>query len=182
MKSKPAHIFASLVLCLLLGELPVFASKAAGDYPYVRSDLDGFFYARCIPNDSGGGKTDIYQVKKEKDLLIDSYPVYSRNGLKLAWSPIAGKVAMMLIRSESNSDLSKQEEFAFYLGGKQLAQYSTADLERLGAAIGQERGGGKRAQFNVIGAQQVPGTNEYDFVISIGAKEIHFNVLTGKPR
>lgn len=182
MKSKLPFIFVSLVLCLLLGELPVIASKAAGDYPYVHSDLEGFFYARCIPNDSGGGKTEIYQVKKDKDLLVDSYPVYSRNGLKLAWSPIAGKVAMMLIRGKFNSDLNKQEEFAFYLGGKQLAQYSTTDLVKLGAETSAERGGEKRAQFNVIGAQQLPGTNEYDFVVSIGTKKIHFNILTGKQR
>lgn len=170
------------VACLQLLEImPVSASKAAQDFPYVYSDLDGIFYARCIPT-TGAGKTEIYQVKADKDQLIDTYDVYSRNGLRLGWSPIAGKVAMMLIRPKDNPDLNKQEELVFFLGGKRLMQYTTGDLEKLGARVTPDMHNGKHAQYKVIGARQVPATNEYDFVISIQEKEIGFNILTGKQR
>ncbi len=158
------------------------ASKAAPDFPYVHSDLDGIFYARCIPGDSSAAKTEIYQVQKEKDKLVDTYNVYSKNGLRLGWSPIAGKVAMMLIRPEDKADPNKQEELIFFLGGKRLSHCTTSDLQKLGAKLRPDMRSGNHAQFKVLGSRQVPGTNEYDFVISIDGKEIGFNILTGKQR
>lgn len=158
------------------------ASKAASDFPYVHSDLDGIFYARCIPGDTRGAKTEIYQVQKDRDKLVDTYDVYSRNGLRLGWSPIAGKVAMMLVRPKEEADPNKQEELIFFLGGKRLSHCTTAELQKLGAQIRPDMRNGKHAQFKAIGSRQVPGTNEYDFVISIDGKEIGFNILTGKQR
>lgn len=160
------------------------AAKAVGNFPYVHSDLDGFFYARCIPADATGnsGKTEIYQVKKDKDQLVDSYNVYSKNGLRLGWSPIAGKVAVMLIRPKDDADLTKQEELLFFLGGKQLSRYTTADLQKMGAQVQPKMYDGKHANFKALGSRQVAGTNEYDFVISMNGKEVGFNILTGKQR
>jgi hypothetical protein len=172
------------IFLLVSENVPVSAAKAAGDFPYVHSDLDGFFYARCIPKETAGtsGKTEIYQVKKEKDQLIDSYDVYSKNGVRLGWSPIAGKVAMMLIRPTEDGDLAKQQEIVFFLGGKRLLHYTTADLQKLGAQVRPDMRGGKHAKFRALGSRQVPGTNEYDFVISMDGKEVGFNILTGKQR
>ncbi len=172
------------IFLLVTENLPVSAAKAAADFPYVHSDLDGIFYARCIPKEAPatGCKTEIYQVKKEKDQLIDTYDVYSKNGLRLGWSPIAGKVAMMLIRPTDEADLARQQEIVFFLGGKRLSHYTTADLQKLGAPVRPDMRGGKHAVFRTLGARQVPGTNEYDFVISIDGKEVGFNILTGKQR
>ena len=34
----------------------------------------------------------------------------------------------------------------------------------------------------MIGCEQVPGTNDYDFVIESKGKRLAFDIVTGKPR
>src|SRR5512144_1690906 len=94
---------------------------------------------------------------------------------------LAGKVAVMS-PLEAASTRDKQIEFAFHLGGKLLASYSTASLEAMGLEIERSREG-DRAQFKALGCVQVPGTNEYDFVIETSSgKKFGFDILTGKVR
>ncbi len=160
------------------------ACKAAYARPYVQSGPDGVFYARCIPQDTAGsaGTTDIYMVEKEHDKLVDHYDWFTQNGVVLGWSPIAGKVAVMAVRREDSIALEKQVEFSFHLGGKLLKSWTTADLKKLVSEIYPDRPFGQRADFNVLGCEQIPNTNEYVFTIRLEFdKKLSFDILTGNP-
>jgi len=151
-----------------------------GNRPYVQSGPDGALYARCIPDEMIGaaGTTKIYSVKRgDKDDLIETYDWYAEGGVTLGWSPTAGKVAVMA-RSFGG-------ELNFYLGSKFLAQYSLDDLGKLGVEVAKRRttaGPDLRAEFRVVGCEQVPGTNEYNFVIESKGKRFAFDIVTGKTR
>jgi len=158
------------------------AFQDAGNCPYVQSGPDGVFYARCIPRETtgSGGFTDIYKVQKDHDELVDHYDWFTKHGVVLGWSPIAGKVAVMAIRKDAPSPPDQQIEFSFYLGGKLLKSWTTADLNRLGAEVSPSFYGGERAVFQVLGCEQVPRTNEYIFSIKIAKdNKVSFDILTG---
>ena len=177
---------------LTLAALSVFsfsrnaaAFKDAGNCPYVQSGPDGVFYARCIPHETTGsaGFTDIYKVQKDHDQLVDHYDWFTKHGVVLGWSPIAGKVAVMAIRKDAPVPPDRQIEFSFYLGGKLLKSWTTADLNRLGAKVSPSFYGGERAVFYVLGCEQIPQTNEYVFAIQVGKdKKVSFDILTGDIR
>jgi hypothetical protein len=160
------------------------AAKARSNYPYVQSGPDGVFYARCIPAGADGteGTTTIYRVQKDADQVVDTYDWYSKAGVVLGWSPIAGKVAVMSLSGKAASDPDKQVEISFYLGGKLLTSYTTKDLVGWGAdKYRLDTRDEKRAMFNVVGCQQIPRTNKYVFTIEIKGKQLRFDILTGKP-
>jgi hypothetical protein len=165
---------------LLIATDPASASKSVVNFPFVQSMEMGVFYARCIPDEPQGtkGTTKIYRVHKSQDELVDSYDWYAKNGLELAWSPIAGKVAVIALGGAQNTEQEEQTELSFYLGGKFLSSYTSRDLEKWGADV-QLRFGS--AIFKVLGSEQIPGTNEYVFSIEIKGKKILFDILTGKP-
>jgi hypothetical protein len=170
---------------LLLVPPGVFAFKdRAENFTYIQSGPDGIFYARCVPagKDGGAGHADIYRVHEDKDELLDRYDLYPRS-IVLGWSPIAGKVAVMAIVRGEAADWKQQEEFRFMIGGKLLKKYTSADLLALGADEQTSRPGGQRAAYRVGACEQVPGTNDYDFVVELkdGAK-VRFDILTGEPR
>jgi hypothetical protein len=175
------------ILPLALLSAHFFAAKAgafkdAGNRPYVQSGADGVFYARCIPQDATGsaGSTDIFKVQKERDELVDHYDWFTRHGVVLGWSPIAGKVAVMAIHRDAPASPDKQVEFGFYLGGTLLKSWTTAELNKLGAEVSPSHYGGERAVFQVLGCEQIPGTNEYVFTIQLGKdKKLSFDILTG---
>jgi len=174
----------SLCLAMLIGSLiatsPAWARDDRSNFAYVQSIETGVFYARCIPAESEGtkGHTQIYSVSRDKDRLVDSYDWYTR-AVILGWSPIAGKVAVMALGGTPSSDSNKQVEFSFYLGGKFLHSYTAEDLINWGANSWRSSEG--RMDFKVIGAEQIPGTNEYVFSIEIKGKKLSFDILTGKP-
>lgn len=150
-----------------------------GNRPYVQSGPDGVFYARCIPDEISGaaGSTKVYSVKRDKDDLIETYDWYAEGGVTLGWSPITGKVAVMA-RSISG-------ELSFYLGSKFLVSHTLDDLGKLGVEVAKRRttaGPDLRAEFRVIGCEQVPGTNHYNFVIESKGKRFAFDIVTGKTR
>lgn len=156
-------------------------SKPSPNRSYVQSGPDGITYARCIPSELQGrkGTTTIYRVWSDKDEILDVYDWYSPQGLVLGWSPIAGKVAVMSLRGLRTSDLQKQIELSFYLGGKFLISYSTKDLANMG--VGTYSGvDGIWADFKPLGCEQIPGTNDYGFVIEARNRRIRFDILTGK--
>jgi hypothetical protein len=155
------------------------AAKPAGNLPYVQVGTDGAFYARGVPDaDTGsGGTTHVYRVGRDKDELLDSYPWYALEKLTLGWSPTAGKVAVMARGGPTGSELS------FHLGGKQLASYTVEDLSKLGVEVGLRRGptgAVSHAEFRAVGYEQVPGTNDYRFVIETRGERLAFDILTGK--
>lgn len=166
---------------LLLAAWPTWASKAVSNQPYVQSGPSGVFYARCIPAEAAGtkGSTKIYRVRKEQDEVVDNYDWFVMNGVVLAWSPIAGKVAVMALGGEPKAVPDKHAELSFYLGGKLLNTYTTNDLKAWGANVWPR--GDHRARFKVLGQEQIPGTNEYVFSIEIEGKKFDFDILTGKP-
>ena len=162
------------------------AAKAAVNRPYVACMKGGAFYARCIPSGKfdSAGATDIYRVGMEKDERVAHYEWYSREGLGLGWSPIAGEVAVMARRGEPADAPDKQIELSFYLGGKLLRSWSTADLQKLGATVGwatEEEPMTRRAQFQVGGWEQIDNSNEYVFSVQFaGGKKVSFDILTGE--
>jgi hypothetical protein len=95
--------------------------------PYVQSMADGgVFYARCILEgaDGGAGKTTIYRVRKDQDEVVDRYAWYSRRGVVLGWSPIAGKVALMSASQVEPAADGTTAALNFYLGGEHRKSYS----------------------------------------------------------
>src|SRR5438874_2333974 len=134
-------------LVALISLPAALASKEAGNRPYVQSGPGGIFYARCIPQDTTGsaGFTDIYRVQKERDEVVDHYGWFAKQGVVLGWSPIAGKVGVLAICKDTPTLPDKQAEVSFYLGGKLLRSWTTADLKRLGAEVAPSVYGGERA-------------------------------------
>jgi hypothetical protein len=91
-----------------------------------------------------------------------------------------GKVAVLGLRPEPSDSLDKQVELRFYLGGKHLKSWTTAQLQGLGAEVSVGKPGGRIAIFEVVGCEQVPRTNEYVFTVQIGKeKKLSFDILTG---
>jgi len=160
-------------------------AKDAGNFPYVQSGPDGVFYARCIPAALTGtsGSTEIYRVLPEHDERVDRYDWYTKYGVVLAWSPIAGKVAVMAIGPQPSNPENSKAEMLFYLGGKLLKSWTATQLRSLGAEETLEIHDlqrGKHATFQVLGCEQIPGTNEYVFLIQVAnGKKLRFNILTG---
>jgi len=162
------------------------AAKAAVNRPYVACMKGGAFYARCIPSGKfdSAGVTDIYSVGKEKDERIAHYEWYSRDGLVLGWSPIAGEVAVMARRSEPADLPDERIELSFYLGGKHLKSWSTADLQKLGTTVGwvkAEKPMVRGAEFQLDGWEQIDNSNEYVFSVQFAdGKKVSFDILTGE--
>lgn len=174
---------AGVVALLLVAAGVAWASKPVSNGPYVQSGPDGVFYARCVPDAAQGSKgtTTIYRVRKDGDEVVDKYDWYARRGVVLGWSPIAGKVAVLALGGPPAPGSEKPSELSFHLGGKRLASYTADDLKEWRAQIAaRELVGEERAMFKVVGCEQVPGTNDYRFVIEIDGKKLAFDVLTGK--
>lgn len=179
-----------LLWLFLIMQLPISlagAKEAAGLWPYVHSDLDDRFYARCIPaGDSGDkGATTIFMVKRTDDERVDAYDWYNRNGVVLGWSPIAGKVAVWRLRQDDSKPDPQRVEFSFYLGGKLLKSYTAQELIDRGSKFQDRlpRLDHAPLDYRVLGCQQVPGTNDYNFSIELrDGTPIHFDILTGEER
>lgn len=171
--------------CVILFYSNSAEAKRAGNRPYVQAFPDGgIFYARCLPDENEGdkGTTEILRVHKDGDKSIDKYEWYNKYGLHLGWSPIVGKVAVMRFRQDEGKEFDKQIELSFYIGGKLLKSYTTADLVKLGARTARSSADlGPRALYKPIACKQVPSTNDYYFGIDFGNGTIlRFNVLNGK--
>jgi hypothetical protein len=177
--------FAASGLIACFGGLQC-AAKLAVNRPYVTSMKGGAFYARAIPSGKwdAAGFTDIYRVGMEKDERVAHYEWYTREGLVLGWSPIAGDVAVMArLRVPTNAP-DKQVELSFYFGGKLLRSWTTVDLQKLGVPVGLAGEDGPAtpcAEFRLGGCEQIPGSNEYVFRIQFaGDKTASFDILTGE--
>ncbi len=161
------------------------ACKKSGNRANVTAMDEGIFYARSIPGSSLGfeGKTDIYLVGTNEDKKIDSYNWFNRNQLVLAWSPIAGKVAILRYDPE-NTDAA----LAFYMGGKFLKSYSRTELTKFGVKSTNEFGVksineycGVHLNLKLLGQEQVPNTNDYVFKIEFESSGIKsFDITTGE--
>lgn len=187
MQRRSLWPLAPLALLSGIAGLPggAFAARAISNIAYVVAGPDGVFYARCIPESDTGdaGMTTVYRVRRNGDEAVDRYPWFNPGRLLLAWSPIAGQVALMrLDRELEPSSADPQAAFGFYLGGRLLKTWTTRELIALGAEFGPtyEVPSG-RAGYKVLGARQQGLTNDYVFVIRIGETEHAFDILTGLP-
>ena len=181
---KTSWIIPGLIALFMTQGAAMAFKDRASNFTYVQSGPGGIFYARCIPTAKEGaaGRTEIYRVHEDRDELLDRYDLYPR-AVVLGWSPIAGKVAVMSVVQEEAKDWKQQEEFRFSIGGKLLKRYTSADLLALGADEQVGRPGGQRAAYRVGECEQVPGTNDYDFVVEIkGGAKLRFDILTGELR
>ena len=189
--------FPTCVVCLalavwLVAPVLALASKPVASRTYVQSGLDGAFYARCTPTAEEGsaGRTDVYTVGATDDRRIDRYDWYAPGGVTLGWSPLTGKVAVLAVVAErrQEGDWRAQEELRFAIAGKVLRSYTNGELVALGAAEVISRPLGQRAEYRVVGCEQVPGTNEYDFIVKVagGTKgegtTLRFDITTGELR
>ncbi len=172
----------TLVITLLVVAGYASVAKESGNRAYVQSGPDGVFYARCIPDTDKGaaGITEVYRVRKQGDQLVDRYDWYTGHGVVLGWSPIAGKVALLAIRRDQATEPDKQVEINIYLGGSLLKSWTTSELQRVGAKVSKSAYGGERADFEVVGCEQIPGTNQYVWVLRLGDKKVSLDILTGK--
>lgn len=169
---------------LLILALPALAGKPATHRAFVTAGPDGVFYARSVPSNSVGdkGSTEVFRVEKNGDQALDRYEWYNASGLILAWSPIAGKVAIMRMNRETGKPPELQTEFSFYMGGKLLRSYTTAQVLALGAElIADYPRGTKRAGYRILGAEQIPLTNTYVYSVLVKDKKVMFDILTGEP-
>jgi len=163
--------------------------------PTVQSFFGGSHYVRAIPSNDYGdeGRTRVFRVKKDKDELLEEFPVYMRGDVFLGWSPLAGKWVVVHVeptRITGNDDwlkLGAVSRLAFYMGGMKTQSYSDADLEQMGLKQKVQTLAQKRADnFVVRGIRQIPRTNHYVFVIERTAvnggdsEEIRFDITTGK--
>lgn len=177
------HAKTVLILFLIVAS-PALAWKPVANRAYVTAGPDGVLYARSTPQEASGdvGVTEVFQVKTEGDEKLDRYEWYNADGLVLAWSPIAGKVGVMRLKQNTGKEPNDQIEFSFYIGGKHLRSYTTAELLKFGAdLIADYPRGNKRAGYTVVGSEQIPGSNHYVYAILIKDKKLQFDILTGKP-
>lgn len=178
------RILAAVVLMGLTCGM-AWASKPSPNFPYVQSGPDGVFYARCIPDEDRGtkGTTRVFRVGKERDEPVDAYDWYAKGGVVLGWSPLAGKVAIMAVGGPPSAGSGAPAALSFHLGGKLLASYAADELKRRWGAETMLRStpGEEQIAFQVVGCEQVPGTNDYRFVIEMLGRRVSFDVLTGRP-
>lgn len=185
-----------VVPLVTVGLLLITGGRAAGKKgpvrAYVQSGPDGIFYARCVPPAAGegakaAGRTTVYQVEGEHDRVLDRYDWYAPGGVALGWSPLAGKVAvaaMFDVVPDAAGEWRGQEQLRFAMGGKLLKGYTASDLIALGAAERVADSVGRRgAALRLVACEQVPETNEYDFVVAVGdGVMLRFDITTGELR
>lgn len=144
--------------------------------PYIQTGCQswGEAYARCVPSGDTGseGTTKIYKVGKETDTLIETYPWYSRQGVRFMWSPLVGG-KLCVLRGATDpvdpADPDSHVEFSLFAGGELVRSVTARDLKALGAKDYHGDHGGKYhvTNFSIGDAEQVPKTNDYDFLIHL---------------
>jgi hypothetical protein len=166
----------------------------AVNLPTVQSAFGGSYYVRSIPDGDAGatGKTQVFKVKKERDELLDEYPLYMRGTLYLGWSPLKAKWCLIHVEpaqilNDIYGNSGKVTHLVFYMGGKEIVSYSDADLQQYGlmknVATLQD---GAPGQFIIQGVEQIPLTNNYVFTIEKlaqnkkGTEKLLFDITTGK--
>jgi hypothetical protein len=192
MTRLPACAICLALAVWFVAPVPAHASKRVANRTYVQSGPDGASYARCMPTAEEGsaGRTDIYTVGATDDQRVDRYDWYAPGGVTLGWSPLAGKLAVLAVVAErrQDGDWRAQEELRFAIGGKVIRSYTNGELIALGAAEVMSRRLGQRAEYRVVGCEQVPGTNEYDFILEVAGgtkgegKTLRFDITTGELR
>ena len=189
----------ALVLLLLLlpgSGQPAAAGKRAPARAYVQSGPGGIHYARCLPPGAAGkagagagGRTTVYAVEGEHDRVLDRYDWFAPAGVALGWSPTAGKVAVAAlfeVEPDAGGDGGAwrgREQLRFSIGGRLLKAYTAGDLLALGAPERRDSSGRRGAAVRLVGCEQVPGTDEYDFVVAAAnGLTIRFDITTGERR
>ena len=186
-KQSVRPLASLLAIALLLG----IGGRASADKgpvrAYVQSGPGGIHYARCLPPAGGAdGRTTVYEVHGERDRVLDRYDWFASGGVALGWSPLAGQVAVAAlfdVEPDAVGEWRGQEQLRFSIGGKRLKGYTAGELVAVGAPERADSTGRRGAAVRVVGCEQVPGTNEYDFVVGVGEGEpLRVDITTGEPR
>lgn len=161
---------------------------------YVQSGPGGAFFARATPDGPRGsaGETRVYGVgaRGKPDTLIHTYPWFSPDGVYLAWSPIGGLAAITPSREPLDRtrrrESGRRVELSLYLDGKTVREFTADELKALGAKAGPFTSAEveyKSVDIEVVGDGQVPGTNDYEWVVrQDGGPDLRLDVVTGEPR
>lgn len=203
MQNRLGMTFWWVALCLGLVSTSgsSFASKRAGpdvNVPTVQSGFDGTMYVRSVPADELGtaGVTEVYQVARDHDLLVDRYPFYLRGTLHLGWSPRAGTWCVVQVEPLRITDdrdwrlAGTLGGLSFHCGGKTIKRYARPELEAMGLVRQVRTLVYKRPnEFMVRGIEQVQNTNDYVLAIDRIAQldgagtpvELRLDILTGAP-
>ena len=160
------------------------AHDRGANLPYISTD-DGLFYARCVPADRDGsaGTTVILEVGRETDRVVDRYDWYSRERVRLGWSPLAGKIAVAS-RAELPGAGRPPTQLSFHLGGKLLKSYTLEQLKPLG--LGEHPVVSSNGQHQIAidaMAYDLENTNRRYFPVRFGRgrEPVRFDILTGEP-
>lgn len=169
--------------CLLLNIVVVGFVRAddeASNIVYVKSSQYGRCYAKCIPAEMYGskGKTKVYVVREDGDLLETSYDWYSR---EVYLQNTDRGIAVVRMGPWARGQKASREDLAigFYLSGKTLKEYSTLDIA--GAPENVSRSVSHYTVFKkIVGIRWVSG-NEYVFdTETIDGRTISFDIRTGE--
>lgn len=180
------RFFGTLLLfsCVLL-----HADQEASNIPYVKSGTWGRCYVKAVPVGyyEMKGTTRVYVVRKDADLLVHTFPWYSKQ-VYLQGNMVGAKgygegseVSLVRMGAWSRRDRPDKKELAlaFYYNGKLLAEYSTFDIA--GKKMAYSRSVSHiRVIREVKGYRWVTGNSWAFDIVTVDGRTLSFNPVTGK--
>lgn len=117
-------IIISIVIVLSCSIITI-ADEEDANRTYIQTNSDGVYYAKSIPEKGSrvSGKTKVYQVNPESDLLIETYDFYSPK-IYLDRTNIAAFGPW----ARGHKPNSIDPALAFYAGGKLIKAYSNEQI------------------------------------------------------
>lgn len=180
------RFFGALLLfsCVLL-----HADQEASNIPYVKSGSWGRCYVKAVPDGyyDTKGKTFVYVVRKDADLLVHTFPWYSQQ-VHLQGNMVGAQgyhegsgVSLVRMGAWSRRDRPSREELAlaFYYNGRLLAAYSTLDIA--GKTMAHSRSVSHiRVIREVKGYRWVTGNSWAFDIVTVDGRTLSFNPVTGR--
>ncbi len=171
------HLLAATILSAAV--FTAVADDEASNRPVVWASEYGITYAKSVPTEDYGqeGRTVLYSVEAEEDVLIASYDWYS--GEMYIGGP--GGTTIVRLGPWQRGASPGEDHFAigFYRDSRTLREYSTLDLEAMGSGISNSV-----SHYEVfgerLGFRWITG-NEYVFEIAgVSGRVFSFSLETGE--
>jgi len=128
--------FLTIILILLFSINSLFADQEASNRLYIKSSEYGECYAKCFPDEEygGKGKTYIYLVRKDTDLLEHVFDWYSKQIFLKSGSPFS--IVRLGPWARGRNPIDSDLAIAFYSleknsFDKKLKEYSTLDIAKI---------------------------------------------------
>ena len=170
---------------LLLAGMTLLADDEASNVPYVVASQYGHCYAKAVPSElyEDRGKTRVYTVAAERDILLHTYEWYGQVihiecAVATPNGPTGVSVVRVGTRLRGHRANSTDLALAFYMDGKLIKRYSTLDL-------GGRRENVRESVSHYAVISEVDGfrrekSNDYTFTVRlINGKTLTFNPATG---